>query len=210
MIESLLMLGGVFFWCVLIVYAVFVAGCIEEESYSPVIFITVVFGICYTIWGEGFSIIKYFWNNPIDLFYGVLSYLFIGAGYSVIKWVTFVHKLKKEYFEKRKIFLENNNLTSLDDDMTEVMKSKYRGKTVKEVWEGYNGNYDSIVGKMSPHNNKSSIMMWIAYWPICSLFTFIAEPLSKVVSFIRSSLNTVYVAIMRRATVDIEKDFKEK
>lgn len=130
------------------------------------------------------------WHNPLDSIGFLIGYFVIGAGYSVVKYVSFVKKAVNLVKEAKLSFIENNKLTiavtdeipeELSRDWVNFRNEKLPSNISNKLWKG-----------LRPSDQKELIVNWIAWWPFSAIGLFIADPLREIVNAIYSWLVGLY------------------
>lgn len=127
-------------------------------------------------------------TNPFPLIIGVGGYLIIGLLWSRFKWSRFLSEKFNKFFAARDLFLKEKNIDKdrlqslVGEDLQEYIEKirSYSG----QHWAGA-GNSKTVAAfheSLAPKavTNKSSIVMWIAYWPVTIFWYFCADFLADI------------------------------
>lgn len=121
------------------------------------------------------SIFHWVINHPRDALLIVLAYLLIGAGYSVLKWWAFMHKVGS--------VLKTQKEKVGDNDW---------GKEVANSALNQRFGYSVNLGTLKARHHLDRLAAWIGYWPLSFIGTFFSDPLRQLVVWVAKSLNGVY------------------
>lgn len=162
---------------------------IANDRFGLGYFTLVVYAAALSIFTE-INPFKYVWHNPFDAFGFLIGYFVVGAGYSIIKYRSWLKDVASQIGLFKEQFIRTNDLTiSVNDEIP---------ASHKELWKRYlrdNMNYDDydrIKSGFGPGYQKDLILNWIAFWPFSAVGLLVAEPLEKFVNFLYTELVAVY------------------
>lgn len=191
MFYELLITNTIWFWLIFAVLTMFTIIMIRVRSESCGVFALGLFLLVWLLFGD---LAEWIRPNPLRLLWYPLSYVVVGFGWCVPKWLIFLDKIKRTYIEKLIIFL----------------KGRKTDKLSKDDWKdwsaliGYNPYYDagmsfsSATGVLTPpqfSNNKERIAGWVILWPFSMLDTLLGDVLKRIVDKIVSLYKRLFQAI---------------
>lgn len=123
------------------------------------------------------------WNNPLWAMLGFIAYFVVGTGWSMVKWLLHVTRLKDDFLEDREKWLksEAGNLPSEEVELA--------------WWNSFEGSQWRPKIPAHASNHKELITLWIMYWPWSALWTLLDDPLRRLVNWIYRQIQFVYVRI---------------
>lgn len=110
----------------------------------------------------------YLWHHPWQTVVYSAGYLLLGAGWSVVKWWSYVGE-------------KIRNLRANHD----------RG-FAHEPWASFVARHEFTI---DAGNYKSEISLWILFWPVNALWTIFDDPIRRIVRRIYVELQGVYKRI---------------
>ncbi len=196
MIESLLLIGGLWFWMLALLFVVLVTAFLDQEVYGFIVVFTILGALIFYFLGRGREIVDYYINNPTSILVHIGLYVVLGALYSVLKWFLFVKNKKNEYLKEKKEFVEGK------------LKEGRCESTIKASWKESFGSFESFAKYLTPSKNKGKITFWIIYWPFSLLSLILRDLTVEIATFVMNKLGSVYKAVSKGQFSDIEEDLK--
>ena len=143
-------------------------------------------------------------HNPWELARWVLLYFAVGAGWSVVKWFSFVNKRGDEFAELKIKWLKRYNDRTADEYKLPVANSTDIPATELQNFVKFLKDMDYIDYKYKDivpdwKNCKEKITTWILWWPTSAIWTIINDPLVRFARWIYKKLGGVYEAVSRIA-----------
>lgn len=180
MIHPLLEIGGVIFWIITAIVALFVISETHRERMTTTTLTVLGYIVGFILLTNGgMALFTYIRDHPLYLIYGLVGYVLAGAVWATAKWrVFFLPNLFEVYDELRQEFMKKNNLKEIPADV------KIRNEL--EHFVSRSGVY--IQQQRMVSNNKGRIIGWLTYWPLSLLGTFFGDFLIRLAK-------TVYNAI---------------
>lgn len=185
---------GLLGWVVFSLMSVLIIVSLEAEFVGGAIFAVLAGLSAFVVFEHGLSIPSFsdvvHWINQYSLtlaFY-VLGYSAIGAGWSAAKWFFYIHNRDDEYTANKDSYLKEW------DNIQKMVTEK-----------GWTSSYTSFADfvqkkyKFPPDYKtmKSTIVIWIAYWPWSGFWTMINDPVRRLCHLIYKCLGGVYGAITK-------------
>ncbi len=196
MFEVFLLVGGIWFWVLSLLFTIAIIKLLNSEEYGIITVVTVVAGVVYYLTGRGGEVVSYYMKDPVAFLTHVGLYLAIGIVYSTFKWFLFIREKKNTYIEDKKVFMERESNKDKEESV------------LKEEWKKSFGDFKRFTMYLTPSCNKSKIGYWIAYWPWSLLWLVLCDFISGLTSFIVRKLGFIYSSISKGQFSDIEDDLK--
>ncbi len=178
------------FWILLLVEFILLLALVEYEKPELGFLSLLGVGILLKVFADVnllFMVVEHPWHASL----GALVYLVIGTAWSIFKWYFFVRNRREEYFKAKEDFQKDLN----QDRKVEEWEKSYekarflnRKKTLEPL----------------PGENKSRILMWMAYWPWSAIWTLINDSIKKTYKFIYENISGVLTRISRSVFKDVE------
>ena len=148
-------------------------------------------------------------EDPLTLLMWAAAYFGIGAGWSVLKWFSYIHKRGDQFAKHKLAFIEKHNAnlkTNIGDyhielemdastDIPYPISQKFKEYLERSSYLGYGSDSDIIPNW---RNNKERMTAWILYWPTSALWTILNDPLVRLAKWIYSRLGGVYDKLTQR------------
>lgn len=151
-------------------------------------------------------------SSPLIVLKWGAVYMAVGAGWSFVKWFSFLHKqsdklskLKLRWIEGQNVQIKRNNEqgTAEQSDQQELLAVDVKTKIPDMYKEGYKeflsseGYIRSRSSSLIPQigDNKARITSWIVWWPWSALWTLLNDPIRRLAEFIYNRLQTTYQAV---------------
>jgi len=165
-----LAIGTFWFWLAALVTLIVITFCIEkEESSGWGAFLTcVAFLALLYFFGSRepvVSMLSYAVHNPIAILLMAGLYLFLGSAWSIVKWFFFIKESKNKQWEEH------------------VSYNSRRSEGEKTKWDP---------DIPTARKNKSTIMMWMSWWPFSLAWTMVNDPIRKAFRSIYMHLEATY------------------
>jgi len=119
----------------------------------------------------------------------IIGYVAIGVGYTFLKWVLTVYKLRRWILANKYADSYTNNAGVLDS-------LRWRNYLTKTLFGGY-GEYPP-----KAKDNLGNLSTWGFFWPINLPYTLFADVLKELFNWIYELLGEVYNAIARAILPD--------
>ena len=214
MFESILafftitILTGAWFWVAAVGLFILILALEETDHY----FFAGLSVLAFVWIMEQSGVINIF-TSPLTVLYWGAIYMAIGAGWSFIKWFSFLHKqgdklskLKPKWIEGQNKETQQHNDRNKDDvsfEPQEMLAVSLGTKVPAHYLETYkeflsNQGYlrsrsDKIIPQIS--DNKARITSWIVWWPWSALWTVLNDPIRRLAEFMYERLQTSYQAV---------------
>lgn len=162
---------------------------IANDRFGLGYFTLVVYAAALSIFTE-INPFKYVWNNPFDAFGFLIGYFVIGAGYSIIKYRSWLKDVAIQIGLFKEQFVRTNDLAiSVNEEIPASHKESWKRYLYDKM--AYD-DYKRIKSGFGPGYQKDLILNWIAFWPFSAVGLLVAEPLEKFVNFSYTELVAVY------------------
>jgi len=201
---------AVWFWGI-VAFALVCAFAENEKNFWAFVTVGAFIGLMQ------YSNIISIFAHPLNLLMYLTAYYVIGAGWSVIKWFSFIHKRADVFKEVKLYFIEHiyNKAEGVEklavDVKTQIPKEAIK-QFNKRLKEDYCGEYrsqfsysyddhDTSTKWVIPQakNFKSKIVTWILWWPTSMFWTILNDPLVRLANWVYDRFQGIYAKIANRA-----------
>jgi hypothetical protein len=153
--------------------------------------------------------ISIFTSPLIVLKWGAV-YMAAGAGWSFIKWFSYLHKqgdrigaLKLKWIEGQNREIKRHNESGEQQELLDVNVSTPVPDQYKRAYKEFLSSEGFIRSASSPvtpqiGDNKARITSWIVWWPWSALWTILNDPIRRIAEFIYNRLQSTYQAVANR------------
>ncbi len=182
--------GTLGFWILSVIAALAIVIALDKENGWGAVATLVGFTVAVTLWGSGVSIFSWAVANPWLIVAGIAGYLVIGTVWGVAKWALKVRKeafkAREEYLELKHTFFQNNEIDVVNYKKTPVpekLQAQWLAHLRGDTQVGFARGVPKYInffknGKFTPpkiHDYKSTLMLWMAFWPLSALWTLIDD-----------------------------------
>lgn len=199
--ETVFALGTLWFWLLLLVDFVIITALVEHEEgiWATVVAILTVVGLNYAWKLPIISSIK---TNPGHTALLVFAYFALGAGWSLVKWLVFLHKKNFAYEDVKADFLKKNNALTLTPELAaklmDYLDELNRFKVVEDC---------VTATPPEAHDYKAMLTRWATYWPFSIIGTLLNDVVRRSWTYIIRLLQSTYQRmanyVFRKAADDI-------
>lgn len=169
----------------------------------------------------GLSVLAFVWvmessgainifTSPLTVAYWGAIYMALGAGWSFVKWFSFLHqsgdkfeKLKLTWLKDRNKAVEQSNERNegqADYEPGPILAVDIGTKIPKDetkLFREYLYNKGFIRSERAPlipqiSDNKAKVTGWIVWWPWSALWTVLNDPIRRLAEAIYNQLQTTY------------------
>jgi hypothetical protein len=199
---ALFILGSWGFWILLAIASVIIIACINGDS-GPKATVTFLIAAGLIALSNHFGWRDFLANWQAFAICAGL-YVTLGTGWGLIKWFSFVHKIRRKFDDALPKILKPYSVTSL----AELSKDdKYKAmKDMAILVYGYYGNASDFPPQFS--KNKSNVLFWMTFWPWSLFWTLLDDPIRRLFETIYRSLGKIGQRISDAAFADIAQDLK--
>jgi hypothetical protein len=202
--AAMLALGAAF-WLFVAVSLVFFLFFVEKEWPGCATFLVLAV-LAALNWGFKIPVFAAMWANPLIAIGGVLGFFAIGTVWAIVRWRVFLDTNKRRLRRKKAEFIRNKKLEiKAIDPIPEEHKVEY-ARFVKET----NWREKAIAVNPQIGEHKTSIYIWIAYWPFSMLWTVINDPVKRIVLTIYEGLAEWLQGMSDKVFADDKQDFEIK
>lgn len=194
------------FWFWALSAAVFVAVLAFSENEHNIVPVFIIAAFAYIMNANGSFAI---FSDPFALLGWVAMYFGIGAGWSVLKWFSYLHKRGDEFAKYKLTYIKKHNVSikdkigdyrvELEEDVgAEIpypISVKFRDYLESSGYVGYGKDKDIVPDW---RNNKERMTTWILYWPTSALWTLLNDPLVRLAKWIYQRLGGIYDGLTQR------------
>jgi hypothetical protein len=181
--------GTFWFWVSLIIFTLFLIGFVENEHGGKATF-TLILSLLFLNFIAKLGIIFFVLHNPLKTVELLAAYLAVGVVWGVVKWSLYVHNQLDRYNEFKDKFLRENDAKELTPQLSREMQKTLRSQA------SYDSNRVIVNPQVSEH--KSTIILWMSYWPFSATWTLVNDPVRKLYQFVYSRLRGSLQAISDR------------
>lgn len=137
---------------------------------------------------------------------GVVAYLALGTGWSVIKWVATVARKARTYRDLRADFLRRYELSTLGQMPADVAKEfadamRRAGLVPRRARPAPGDRWTPQV-----RDHRSLILMWMTYWPLSAVATALRDPIRRAFVAIYNRIGGWMQGLADRIYRDIEAE----
>ena len=199
---DLFLIGSLSFWILILIEFILLLALVEYERPGLGFLSLLGVGILLKVFAD-VNLLEYVIQFPWHTALGALGYFTIGTVWSIFKWYFFVREKREKYlaakeeYEKspeRSFQRERGAVAEVTDFPTPWEKSMVRSMLL-------NSKHGIIP---LPGDNKSRILMWMAYWPWSAFWTLINDSVKKVYKFIYENISGLLLRISKAAFKDVE------
>lgn len=193
--------GSLAFWLLLLAEFILLLALVEYEKPGLGFISIVSVGFLLKVLAD-VNIFTFAVQYPWHAGLGALGYFVIGTIWAIFKWYFFVREKREKYvtakaeYEKspEKPYQRERGAAEVTDFPTPWEKSMARSLLL-----------NSKHGIMPlPGDNKSRILMWLAYWPWSAFWTLVNDSVKKVYKFIYENITGILTRISQAAFKDVE------
>jgi hypothetical protein len=196
--------GSAGFWVLCLMMSVLLIIALEQDSGWWAAILLTIFAALLAFAGDGVAAFKWLLANPIYMAGGFVTYMLVASVWGVAKWAITVRKLArecKEIYQKSRLHFLSVNSAELPPG-TEINETTPIPQDLRKKWlsdnsDGDHYNYwlSSGLAKLFKNikkNNqnkitaprasdyKSSILLWMALWPLSVIWTVIDDLIKEI------------------------------
>lgn len=160
MITEWIMVGGIIFWILTALVSLILISAVANDSGQGATAVAGLYLATIVLLGD-FAPIAWIIANPIDALIGFGAYYIAGVIYTYFKWYRFCLTMRNNYLREKRDFLDRHGITG--DEIPSNLMSRFTPVTAPKVGR-----------------HKSTIIMWLAYWPFSLAGTFVADIIHNV------------------------------
>lgn len=204
MFESILafftitILTGAWFWAAAVGLFILILALEETDHY----FFAGLSVLAFVWIMEQSGVINIF-TSPLTVLYWGAIYMSIGAGWSFVKWFSFLYK-RSDKLQKLKLdFIKKYNTNPQRETPLTVDVGTKIPKEIMSEFRDHLSNKGYLDRSSSPlipqiSDNKARITSWIVWWPWSAIWTVLNDPIRRLAEFIYNRLQTTYQAVANR------------
>lgn len=193
-------IGGFWFWALLVLSFIVLVLCVEFEAPFKALGTIVVVTACLTLFGN-FEPFEWIATHPLHVAGSIVGYFVLGAGWSLVKWWLFVGKRKEVYDDLKFNWLKSQGIKATL--VPEELRKDWVKRVRDEFGWGSNKNYQIPQAR----EFKGRIMTWMAYWPWSVFWSIFDDIIRKIFSAIYAELASTFQRISSRLYGDVANDF---
>jgi len=202
-----LFVSSVFFLPIFLVCFLGLWWCSENDQIVWSVFLTAIVG--WFVF-EKFPEARELFTSPLGITVTVISYLLLGIGWASVKWIVFLRKTRTQFINCRDEFLGKRNLPGnyfSGNDLEGIVE-----KFIKKLGEEFPGsnvyssrNVHEAIERIKPkiRNSKTSVIMWIGYWPLSLVWFIINDAVREIAETIYNYISGVFQRISDRMFKDL-------
>jgi hypothetical protein len=188
-LAALFAFGTLWFWLLLFIDFVIITALVENESgtWATIVAIGSILGLNYLL---KLPILKTIHDNPLHTAELIALYFLLGAGWSIFKWWTFLHKGSKAYDDFKADFLTKNNAKALTPQLSvELEAALIEFNRFKDA--------DKSVHSVPPSARqfKGDLTRWATYWPFSMVGFALNDVVRKAWNYVYDLLQSTYQRI---------------
>lgn len=199
---DLFLIGTMSFWILVLVEFILLLALVEYEKPGLGALSLLGVGILLKVFAN-VNLLEYVLQFPWQTALGALGYFSIGTVWSIFKWYFFVRNKRELYLAAKEEYAKNPPEMKWErgDKVAEI-------KEFPSAWEKSYERGKFLNSKKGleplPGDNKSRILMWMAYWPWSAFWTLINDSVKKVYKFIYENISGLLLRISKAAFKDVE------
>lgn len=182
MVHELIIVGGLFFWGFLALFAALIIGSVETEKPGWATGWLVIGVVLFALFGNA-NPLAWVFQNTSTFLTALGGYLVIGVLWSVAKWWFYNLGVRDRFEERRTDWLKSHKAENLSDEK------------VREQFFRDNADLRDFPPRLSRH--KSRIMLWMGYWPFSALWTLVNDPVKRFFRWAYARMVRVYEGITK-------------
>jgi hypothetical protein len=188
--TEFIVIGGWIFWLGVFSTSLMIISFSENEKpawpFIPILGFLIILAVA-----SPFSPFTWVVAHPLETLLGFLSYLILGAIWTIVKWYSFSIRAMEIYQKHRNKWLSDRNIDVFINSMHGVDLKTYISRNV---------SYDRFGGTMPPEpgRNINRIFTWMLYWPWSLLWTFLNDPLVRIFNFAFRRIEDLLKSVTRR------------
>jgi len=184
-----------------LIIAISIAVEVEREGWATTFFSAAIALLLWHFWTDIWGWIS---MNPTDTFIFTGGYIAAGVIWALIKWKSYISvssrhfKMLGETFKKEVGQIGANWRRWID-----TLNKNYRQLRVKSyVTFNERDEPEDIITKLtiSAKDKKSTIVAWIAYWPMSIAATLLNDPIRRFFSWIYDRISGVFQRMSNNST----------
>lgn len=199
MLLSLFLFGTIWFWLLLGAAALFIGICVSRDSFGKATLCLFGFFGALTLFGD-FNVLHWLAHNGTSFLIGLGFYLAVGVFWSFAKWFFFVRRLRDEYLERRRAFLDRNDVRG--DVIPDQLKKRWAAE-IEQSWS----RRGQTTYPPRARTYKGKITAWMAYWPWSLVVTMIDDPLRKLFNALFRMVQGAFQGVSDNAFRGLKDDF---
>jgi hypothetical protein len=208
---SAMTFGTIWFFLLTIAWILTMFYCIEKESNIS----STIWVIVYLLFLQFLVKVDFLYaiiHHPIKSSLCILGYIVIGFIWSFVRWWIFVNKEAEGYQKARFNFLTRTR-QELERRFERLHDTPYKNKPLSEALKELENitldtkipdflktEWKSIVSSSQlpkVSDNKAKISLWVMYWPVSLVWSFINDLIKKLVRSLITQLRVVYEGITK-------------
>lgn len=204
--------GGIIFWILTAIFLLAMFLSVHHEKMVGALVCFIFYILIIDIFGP-FSLFAVF-ADPVPLIAFVSAYFACGTIWTVIKWHFYTSKVKRDYLNYANKFFESNNIPENERSNGQLWKELTAGFLKSRSddygyprygWEDRSKDYlmALVPPKVSAH--KSSIMVWLSYWPFSFLHDLLGDGVQAVWNSIYHGIGNYLQSISNRKFKNIDQ-----
>lgn len=186
---TLFALGSIPFLILLLVDLFIITVLVEKESglWATIVAVLSILGLDY-LWKV--PVLKVIHDNPGKSIELVGLYFLLGAGWSIFKWWTFLHKQTKRYGDFKAEFLEKRNAKALTPELSVVLEAEL-------IEKNRFADDEKRVHSVPPSARafKGDLTRWATYWPFSMVGFALNDIVRKAWNYVYDLLQSTYQRI---------------
>lgn len=161
MLVEWITIGGIFFWILTAIVGLVIISTVANERGTVSTLVAAAYIAALVLLGN-FSPIAWVLANPLQTAFIAGGYYIAGVVYTYFKWFRFCVSKKRDYLARKREFLNSNGITG--DEIPDHLRRHFgQTATAPQV-----------------RHHKSTILMWLTYWPFSLAGTFVADLIHNV------------------------------
>jgi hypothetical protein len=197
MLWELIAVGGFLFWGVIALAFAAIIAALEYENGKAATVVAVIFALAMTLFSD-FKPIEWLTLNWKSLIWYAAAYVGIGILWGVIKWRFYVMNRVDRYDDLKAKFLDDNNIK--EKNIPDEYKKQWAAHCRNEFGYGFRI-------PMQVSHYKSTIIMWMSYWPFSGFWTLLNDPVKRIFRFCYRHMAGGLQKISDHAFADAKADF---
>jgi len=193
MLYPLFIIGGVWFYSLLIIESILLMWCLEKDEPWFANGCIIIFFAALWILGD-FNIFAWLKNNPDKFIMNGIAYVLIGLIYSVLKYTLYLTDKKRKYDKVLNEFFKEYGITSIDR-IPECNRNTCADKLERVRLPDF-------------VDSTKSIIFWMMYWPWSAVWTLLNNPIKWIFEEVYEIMSGLFRRIHEKIIGKRQKQLK--
>jgi len=204
-----LLVGSLWFWIFVVAFIALEFFWIEARESGIGATTTLALFLTALYFFSDAALFTWLAAHPLEILVGAAAYFVIGGGWGFAKWFLYLKERADEYREARQQFLMSKGFKSATLDMRIPEELRARWNDKRDHGSHYGTGYGTNKKRPIASENKSTIIMWMSYWPWSALWTLVRDPFRYVYQAFSTKLEAMSASIFSNVGYDADEEIPE-